>query len=189
MLFGYARVSTKEQNLARQIEQLEVAGCTVIFEDKLSGKNLERPELQELLSVIKEGDEILVTDLTRISRSTMDLFELVHTIWSKGAKLSSLKDKWLYMGNDNPYSEFLLTIMAGVNQLERDLMKMRQAEGIEIAKKKGVYKGLPKKYGAEHRGTDNALMLYEEKTHTVKEICEITQVSRSALYRAIKDLG
>ncbi|MDT9027459.1 recombinase family protein [Rossellomorea yichunensis] len=117
-----------------------------MFTGKQSGGNLERPKLQELLSSIREGDEILVTDLTRISRSTKDLFELVDIIKDKGACLRSINDTRLDMRSNNPYSDFLLTIMAGVNQLERDLTKMRQLEGINIAKKKGRYKGRVKKY-------------------------------------------
>lgn len=187
MRFGYARVSTKEQNLDRQLIQLEQAACTVIFQDKLSGANLEREELQELLSVLNEGDEILVTDLTRISRSTQDLFQLVDMIKSKGSVLISLKDTWLDMRSDNPYSQFLLTIMAGVNQLERDLMKMRQMEGIAVAKSKGKYVGRVKKYHSKHAGMIHALELYysKDKKYTIKDICEITGISKSSLFRRI----
>lgn len=187
MRFGYARVSTKEQNLDRQLRQLEEAGCQVIFKDKQTGANLDREELQQLLSTLDKGDEIIVTDLTRISRSSRDLFNLVEQIRSKGAALRSLKDTWLDMSSDNPYSDFLLTIMAGVNQLERDLIKMRQKEGIAIAKEKGKYTGRPKKYSDKHAGMKHALSLYGSGSYTVKEICEITQVSRSAFYRALKD--
>jgi DNA invertase Pin-like site-specific DNA recombinase len=185
MLFGYARVSTKEQNLERQLIQLEKSGCQVIFTDKLSGKDMERKELKELLEIIKEGDEILVTDLTRITRSTRDLFELIDTIKGKGANLRSIKDSWLDTRSDNPYSSFLLTVMAGVNQLERELTIMRQREGIEIAKKKGRYKGRVKKYNEDHTGMKHALKLYDSKEYTIKEIEEITHVSKSALYREL----
>jgi DNA invertase Pin-like site-specific DNA recombinase len=188
MLFGYARVSTKEQNLERQLVQLKEVGCNVIYQDKMTGANLERTELQELLSILNTGDEILVTDLTRISRSTKDLFELVEIIKDKGAALRSLKDTWLDTRSDNPYSEFLLTIMAGVNQLERDLLKMRQREGIELAKKEGKYLGRVKKYHKKHAGINYALKLYKEGQMTVKQICEITSVSRAALYRKIKEV-
>lgn len=89
---------------------------------------------------------IYIADLTRITRSTQDLFYLINQIWEKKAFLISLKDTWLDLSIDNPYSQFLITIMAGVNQLERDLIKMRQQEGIEIAKKEGKFKGRLKKY-------------------------------------------
>lgn len=146
---------------------------------------MERKELKELLEVIKEGDEILVTDLTRITRSTRDLFELIDQIKAKGANLRSIKDTWLDTRSENPYSSFLLTVMAGVNQLERELTIMRQKEGIEIAKKKGRYKGRVKKYDEDHSGMKHALMLYDSKEYTIKEIQEITHVSKSALYREL----
>jgi DNA invertase Pin-like site-specific DNA recombinase len=188
MLFGYARVSTKEQNIERQLIQLKDAGCGVIYQDKMTGANLERTELQDLLSILKQGDEILVTDLTRISRSTKDLFELVEIIKGNGAALRSLKDTWLDTRSNNPYSEFLLTIMAGVNQLERDLLKMRQREGIELAKKEGKYRGRVKKYHKKHAGINYALKLYIEGEMTVNQICEITSVSRAAMYRKVKEV-
>lgn len=189
MLFGYARVSTKEQNLERQLVQLKEAGCQVIYEDKESGKDLNRTELQGLLEILQAGDEILVTDLTRISRSSKDLFELIEIIKNKGAILRSLKDTWLDMSSNNPYSQFLLTVMAGVNQLERDLTRMRQSEGIAIAKSKGVYKGRVKKYHAKHEGMNHAIQLYVEGKHSIREICRITNISKTSLYRRLQELS
>lgn len=87
-----------------------------------------------MLEDLQEDDIIYVTDLTR---STQDLFELIDHIRGKKASLKSLKDTWLDLSDDNPYSQFLITVMAGVNQLERDLIRMRQREGIELAKKGG----------------------------------------------------
>lgn len=185
MKYGYARVSSKGQHLDRQIKQLQEVGCDKIFEEKLSGKDTKRPKLQDMLSVLKKGDEIIVSDLTRISRSTQDLFKLVDLIRDKGASLKSLKDTWLDTTSSNPYSEFLLTVMAGVNQLERDLTRMRQKEGIEIAKEKGIYEGRPKKYTEKHAGLKMAMELYEKGGYTIKEIEQITHVSKSTLYREI----
>lgn len=187
MIYGYARVSTAEQNAARQVKQLKEAGCEIILEEKLSGATVDRPELQKLLNDLKSGDIVIVSDLTRISRSSRDLFELVDMIKSKGASLKSIKDTWLDTTSDNPYSAFLLTVMAGVSQLERDLIKQRQAEGIALAKESGKYKGRPKKYSQRHPGMNHAIELYQTNKYTVKQICEITRVSRSALYREIQD--
>jgi DNA invertase Pin-like site-specific DNA recombinase len=190
MIYGYARVSTKEQNLDRQIKQLTEAGCSRenIYEEKISGATMERPELQRLLNDVQPGDLILVMDLTRITRSTKDLFQLIEDIKEKGASLKSLKDTWLDTSDDNPYSAFLLTIFAGVNQLERDLIKSRQKEGIEIAKEKGKYVGRVKKYHGKHAGMNHAIELYKAGNHTIKDICEITNVSKSALYRKIDEM-
>lgn len=105
-----------------------------------------------MLEDIQEGDIIYVTDLTRITRSTQDLFELIDNIQSKKANLKSLNDTWLDLSEDNPYGQFLITVMAGVDQLERDLIRMRQREGIELAKKDGKFKGRLKKYHKNQAG-------------------------------------
>lgn len=153
----------------------------------LSGATKDREQLQKMLEDIQEGDIIYVTDLTRITRSTQVLFELFYNIWSKKANLNSLKDTWLDFSEDNPYSQFLITVMTGVNQLERDLIRMRQREGIELAKKGGKFKGRLKKYHKNHVGMNYAVKLYKEGDMTVNQICEITNVSRASLYRKISE--
>lgn len=126
--------------------------------------------------------------LTRITRSTHDLFLLIDLIRGKKAYLKSLKDTWLDLSEENPYSQFLITIMAGVNQLERDLIRMRQREGIEIAKREGKFKGRVKKYHNNHAGMNYALKLYQEGEMTVKQICEITNISRASIYRKLLEI-
>ncbi|WP_049048617.1 recombinase family protein, partial [Enterococcus faecium] len=138
---------------------------------------------------LQEDDIIYVTDLTRITRSTQDLFELIDNIRDKKASLKSLKDTWLDLSEDNPYSQFLITVMAGVNQLERDLIRMRQREGIELAKKEGKFKGRLKKYHKNHAGMNYAVKLYKEGNMTVNQICEITNVSRASLYRKLSEVN
>lgn len=107
---------------------------------------MDRKKLQKLLSELQPGDTIYVTDLTRITRSTKDLFYLIEEIKEKQALLVSLKDTWLDLSDENPYSEFLLTVMAGVNQLERDLIRMRQKAGRPTEKSFGNSQVLPKDY-------------------------------------------
>jgi DNA invertase Pin-like site-specific DNA recombinase len=187
MIRGYARVSTVGQNIARQTKQLKEAGCEIIYKEKMTGATVERPELQKMLSSLQPNDIVIVTDLTRISRSSRDLFDLVDIIKEKGASLKSLKDTWLDTTSTNPYSDFLLTVMAGVAQLERDLIKQRQAEGIALAKENGKYNGRPRKYTEKHAGMNHAIELYKTGNYTVKQICEITRVSRSAFYRELKE--
>lgn len=187
MLIGYVRVSTVEQNEGRQVKQLKEVGCEVLFKEKISGATMERPELQKMINSLQSGDIVIVSDLTRISRSSRDLFELVEIIKNKGACLKSIKDTWLDTTSDNPYSTFLLTVMAGVSQLERDLIRQRQAEGVALAKEAGKYRGRVKKYIETHPGMNHAIEMYTTGKYTVKQICEITKVSRSAFYRAIND--
>jgi DNA invertase Pin-like site-specific DNA recombinase len=184
---GYVRVSSTSQNPSRQFQQLNEIGMDLIYEERISGATTDREQLQNMLADLQEGDIIFVTDLTRITRSTQDLFKLIDYIREKKANLKSLKDTWLDLSEENPYSQFLITVMAGVNQLERDLIKMRQREGIELAKKEGKYKGRLKKYHKNHAGMNYAIKLYKEGNMTVKQICEITSVSRAALYRRLSE--
>ncbi|NMH67272.1 recombinase family protein [Bacillus sp. RO3] len=185
---GYVRVSSVDQNPARQLKQLNEIGMDLIFQEKISGATKERPELQKMINNLEEGDTIFVTDLTRITRSTIHLFQLVEEIRQKKAGLKSLKDTWLDIESDNPYSEFLMTVIGGVNQLERDLIRMRQREGIDLAKKEGKYKGRVKKYHNNHAGMKHAVQLYEEGRKTVKQICEITNISQASLYRRLREI-
>ena len=184
---GYIRVSSTSQNPSRQFQQLNEIGMDIIFEEKVSGAAKDREQLQKILEDLQEGDIIYVTDLTRITRSTQNLFELIDLIRRKKASLKSLKDTWLDLSEDNPYSQFLITVMAGVNQLERDLIRMRQREGIELAKKEGKFKGRLKKYHKNHAGMKYAVKLYKEGGMTVNQICEITNVSRASLYRRLSE--
>ncbi|EJV75230.1 MULTISPECIES: recombinase family protein [Bacillus cereus group] len=184
---GYIRVSSTSQNPSRQFQQLNEIGMDIIFEEKVSGATKDREQLQKMLEDIQEGDIIYITDLTRITRSTQDLFELIDNIRSKKENLKSLKDTWLDLSEDNPYSQFLITVMAGVNQLERDLIRMQQREGIELAKKEGKFKGRLKKYHKNHAGMNYAVKLYKEGDMTVNQICEITNVSRASLYRKLSE--
>ena len=115
---GYVRVSSTSQNPSSQFRQLNEIGMDIIYEENISGATKDREQLQKMLEDLQEGDIIYVTDLTRITRSTQDLFELIDLIRNKKASLKSLKDTWLDLSEDNPYSQFLITVMAGVNQLE-----------------------------------------------------------------------
>lgn len=183
---GYVRVSSDDQNPKRQLEQLETIGMDRMYQEMGSGVKWDRPQLQQMMQHLEKGDTIYVTDLTRITRSTRDLFILVDAIKMKQAYLHSIKDTWLDLSDDNPYLHFLMTVIGGVNQLERDLLQMRQQEGIYLAKQEGKYTGRMRTYHVEHGGMIEAQRLYEEGRKTVQQICKQTGVSRSALYRWLK---
>lgn len=146
MLIGYIRVSTASQKYDRQLDQLVEYGVDErnIYEEKISGTRSDRPELNRMLDELKEGDVVVVADLTRISRSSKDLLAIVDRIKEKKAGIKSLKNTWLDTTSDNPYQQFLLTVMSGLSQLERDLISSRVKEGMEAAKKRGHYAGRPK---------------------------------------------
>ena len=135
---AYIRVSTAEQNDARQIEALKPYGISRKFIDRLSGKDRERPQLQEMLAYIRAGDTVYVTEFSRLGRSTMDLLEIVQEIEKKGAKLISIKEDF---DTSTPHGRFQMTMLAAIAQFEREMILERQREGIYLAKQAGKYKG------------------------------------------------
>ena len=140
-IIGYARVSSTGQKLDVQRELLEKEGCNTIFEEKLSGKNLDRPELTLLLKTIREGDIIVVSKLDRLARSMVDFWDVYNKIKGMGASL-----KILNMGLDTNSSQgrLMMGILSSVAEFERELIKERQADGIAKAKAEGKHLGRPK---------------------------------------------
>lgn len=181
MFVGYARVSTMDQKLDRQIDQLEKYGIDRrnIYFEKVTGKKKERPELNRMIAELVPGDLVIITDLTRISRSTRDLLDIVDKIKQKGAAIRSIKDTWLDTSSDNPYNDFLLTVMSGISQLERDLTSQRTREGLASAKARGRIGGRPNKINAK----SETIMLFLNSGYSIKRIEEETGISRSTIYR------
>ena len=134
----YARVSTKEQNEARQMEAAKEQGCEKVFLDKASGKNTERKELKAMLSFVRQGDVLYVSEIARLARNTKDLLEIVEELNEKGVEFVSLKEA---IDTRTPQGKFMLTVFGACAELERGYNRQRQAEGIAEAKKAGVYKG------------------------------------------------
>ena len=118
MKIGYARVSTNDQNLNRQLDQLFEYGCERIFQEKITGSQKERPELERMIDILRNGDTVVITELTRLSRSVKDLFEIVETIHSRRADIKSLKEPWL--DTTTPQGKLLFTIFAGISQFDRE---------------------------------------------------------------------
>lgn len=144
----------------------------------------DRPELDRLLEDLRSGDTVIVSDLTRLSRSTKDLFNLVELIESKGAYIKSLKESWL--DTTTPQGRLLFTFMAGISQFERDLISQRTQEGLASARARGRNGGRPKK---DKKDIDVAIKMYNSKLHSVAEIEKTTGVSKATLYRYIKKQG
>ncbi len=180
MRLGYARVSTKEQNLDRQ---LEAAGVDKIFSDKISGAKESRPELDKLLATLREGDTVIVCSYDRLARSSKQLFDLAEKFEANGVALVSLKE-----GTDTstPQGRFFFAMCAAMAQFERELIKERQAEGIAAAKARGRKFGRP---ATDASKMEKAIKLYCNGGISVSEICQSTGVSRAPLYRALKDKG
>lgn len=138
MKIAYIRVSSVEQHEARQIEALEKFGIEKWFTEKVSGKNTNRPQLQEMLAFAREGDTVYIHDFSRLARSTKDLLTLVETFQSRGITLISNKEN---IDTSTPTGKLMLTMIAAINEFERLNLLERQREGIAISKRNGVYKG------------------------------------------------
>jgi len=135
---GYVRVSTQEQNEGRQVEALKPHEIEKWYIDKCSGKNTDRPQFKLMLDYIREGDTVFVEDFSRLSRSVADLLKILEDCKRKKIRLVSLKEN---TDTSTPTGELFVTIVAAINQFERRNILERQAEGIALAKQKGVYKG------------------------------------------------
>lgn len=178
MIFGYMRVSTIEQNLDRQAEALKEAGCEKMFFEKITGTKRERPELNKLIEQVRSGDTVIIMDLTRLSRSTRDLIELVNLFQEKEVNLKSLKESWL--DTTTPQGKLMFTIFSGLAEFERDLISERTKEGLAVAKKKG------KKIGRAAVGREKieyAYYLIDSGKMNIKEAAEEIGVSRMTLHR------
>lgn len=138
MKIGYVRVSTEEQNTARQEVLMQELGVEKVFIDKLSGKSAARPALQDMLAFVREGDIVIVEAISRFARNTKDLLDLVAELTKKSVQFVSKKEA---IDTSTPTGKFMLTVFGAVAELERDYMLQRQAEGIAIKKAKGAYKG------------------------------------------------
>ena len=139
MMFNYKRVSTVIQNTERQLQDVP---CDRLYEDKLSGKDTNRPEFQTMMNNLRFGDVINVHSLDRVGRNTKDILEIVQQVKDKGCVIHFHKENLKFDGTKTDmYSELLLTILAGFSAFERNIILERQREGIAIARANGVYKG------------------------------------------------
>jgi DNA invertase Pin-like site-specific DNA recombinase len=183
-LIGYARVSTEEQNLNRQIDALTKYGVDkrLIYQEKITGTKKDRPELNKMINSLENGDTVVIADLTRVSRSTKELLEIIDKIKSKGAFIKSIKDTWLDTTSENPYNDFLLTVMSGLSQLERDLISQRTKEGLASAKARGRNGGRPSK---QNEKGETVKILYNNGMK-IANIVKQTGLSRSTVNRIIK---
>lgn len=176
---GYKRVSSAEQNLARQ----DLQGVEKVFEEKISGKSAsDRPALQEMLSWVRDGDQVVVWSIDRLARDLRDLQDIISTLTSKGVSISFVSENLTFSANqDDPFAQLQLQMMGAFAQFERSIIKKRQAEGIAKAKVKGVYKG--RKATIDR---DKVKGLRAEGLSTYK-IAEQMGVSRMSVHRILNE--
>ena len=148
-MFGYARVSTNGQDLSAQDAELRSAGCAKVFKEKVSGAKTDRPELAKAIRQLEPGDVLVVTRLDRLARSTRDLLNVLDEIAKRGAGFRSLKDSWA--DTTSAHGRLMLTILAGLAEFERELIRARTGEGRKRAKARGVRFGRPRKLTPHQR--------------------------------------
>lgn len=182
-IYGYARVSTKDQNLSTQIEALKKAGVDTIIEEKVSGVAKNKAGLDSLLESLQEGDTLTVSRMDRLGRNTVQLLALVEELNERGVHLVILDTN---IDTRTRTGKLFLGMLSLFAENERELIKEKQAAGVELAKKAGKYKGRPKKFTDNNPKLQHALNLYIDGM-TVKEVCTITGVGRTTLYDAIKE--
>ena len=177
MNIAYVRVSTAEQNEARQLEGLKKYQIDKWFKEKVSAKDTNRPELRNLLEFVREGDTVYVHDFSRLARSTKDLLAIVEQLQSKNVHLVSNKEN---LDSSTPTGKLMLTMIGAINEFERTNLLERQREGIEEAKKRGVYKGR-KVVSVEDDRWQDLYKQYLTRQITKKEFAEQLKISRPTL--------
>ena len=182
MLVGYVRVSTVEQSEERQIIELrDRAGVKKFFVDKVSAKSAKRPKFDEMMNFLREGDELIVSEFSRLARSTTDLLNIIETLTKKDVKVRSLKEQ---LGTSTPQGRFMLTIFGAIAEFERELLLQRQREGIKLAQAAGKYKGRNEK--KRPKDFDFYKQGYYERSYTVTAIAKHYKVSRPTVYKWLR---
>lgn len=202
MKVGYARVSTTEQNLNRQLEQLKKSNCKKIFQEKISGKDTNRPELQKMLNFIREDDEVIVISMDRLGRNSRDISNILEQIKSKGATINILnlpsfegiKDRNL----KNLLTNLVLEIQKYTAEQERKTILERQKQGIKLAKEKGIYKGSVIQYSKDSKDPKRRLIYHtvvemlKRKENgepiTITEIANKVGITRNTIYRIKREI-
>ena len=181
MKIGYVRVSTQEQNTIRQEKLMEQLGVEQVYIDRVSGKNLQRPQLQTMMEYVRKGDTVVVESISRFARNTRDLLELIDQLNTKGVVFISQKEA---IDTDTPTGKFMLTIFGAVAELERAYILQRQREGIAIAKEQGVYKG---RKPLDRPEFPAVAARWRKGEITAAEAMKRLNMSSSTFYRRIKE--
>jgi DNA invertase Pin-like site-specific DNA recombinase len=180
MLIGYARVSTDDQNLDLQQDALQKAGCERIYEDRLTGAKADRPGLKRTLEDARNGDTIVVWRLDRLSRSLKDLIEIVALLETKGTGLKSLQES---IDTTVSSGKLVFHIFGALAEFERNLIRERTQAGLAAARARGRKGGRPKSLNQDKQAL--AVKLYEEKKHSIEQICKMMSISKPTLYKYI----
>lgn len=179
MKVGYVRVSSVDQNPDRQLDGVSVDR---VFTDKASGRDVRRDQLQEMLAFVREGDTIVVHSMDRLARNVDDLRRIVKSQTERGVCVRFLKENLTFAGDETPMANLMLTLLGAVAQFERELIRERQREGIEIAKRRGVYKGRKKALSSEQAEELRRRARAEPKAVLAREY----GISRETVYQYLR---
>ena len=184
MKIGYARVSTREQNLTMQVIALEEAGCEKIYEEVVSGAKADRPILENLIKQLRPGDVLTIWKLDRLGRSLKNLIVLVQQLMDNDIGLCSLNDP---IDTTNSQGRLIFNIFASLAEFERDVIRERTQAGLSAARARGRLGGRPRGLSPSAEATACAAeTLYKEKKLSVKEICKKLSISKSTLYKYLR---
>ena len=181
MKIGYARVSTQDQNLDRQLDNLRAAGCERIFNEKMTGTRSDRPELKTMLLVLRSGDTLVIDSFSRLSRSTKDLLDLVDKLTAMNVHLVSLKEN---LDTTTATGKMMLTMLSALSQFERDLIAERTIDGLKAARARGRTGGRPK-VGTD-RDRKQAIAMHAANVMTNQELADRFHVSLATMNRWIR---
>ena len=181
MIVGYVRVSTAEQNEARQVEALKQHNIEKWYIEKVSGKDTKREKLQLMLDFVREGDEVYVMDFSRLSRSVQDLLNIVDLLNSKKVKLVSLKEN---LDTSTATGKLMLTMIGAISEFERQNILERQREGIDIAKREGKYKG---RKPLELDNFNEVYDSWKKGELTAVSASKILGINRGTFYRRVRE--
>jgi DNA invertase Pin-like site-specific DNA recombinase len=180
LIIGYARVSTNDQNLDVQIDELNRYGCDRIYEEKMSGAKKDRPKLAEMMTILRPGDKVVIYKLDRISRSTKHLIDLSEFFVKKGVEFVSIKDA---IDTSTSLGRFFFRILASIAELEKDIISERTKAGLSSARARGRKGGRPK---VSNKKIELALKMYGSKQYSISEIVKAAGISQATLYRNIQ---
>lgn len=180
MRIGYIRVSTQEQNTARQEVLMESLGVDEVYIDRTSGKNMNRPELKKMMDYVRKGDIVVVESISRFARNTRDLLELIEQLEEKEVAFLSQKEA---IDTSTPTGKFMLTVFGAVAQLEREYLLQRQREGIDLAKAQGKYRG--RKPG-EHPDFEQVVAQWRCGNITAMQAVRKLGMSKTTFYRRVR---
>lgn len=184
MKIGYARVSTKDQNLDLQKDALEKAGCKKIYSEQVSGAKIERKQLDELIKQVRKGDIIIVWKLDRLGRSLRDLVNLISKFQEMEVGFKSLQDS---IDTTTPTGKLTFHLFAALAEFERDIISERTKAGLKSARARGRLGGRPKGLSKQAQNKSRlAESLYKEKELSIKEICDYLSISKPTLYRYLR---